>query len=59
MAVMQLYAMSNSYLCPVLKEKVQPRLMRETPPNNSFNRSANSGDFIRETWPYWRFVAPG
>jgi hypothetical protein len=27
--------------------------------NNSFNRSANSVDFIRETMLLWRFVAPG
>ena len=24
--------------------------MRDTPPNNSFNRSASSGAFMRETW---------
>jgi hypothetical protein len=33
--------------------------MLSTPPNNSFNRSANSVAFMRETWLLLWFVAPG
>jgi hypothetical protein len=38
-------------------EKVRRVLMHR--PNNGMHPTANSAAFIRETWRYRRFVAPG